>query len=152
MILMGCGVTRWRLLLSKLLVLLLLGVFLSLLSCSRLPRDDAVKSYHASKEVEDVGYRSQASVVEYSVSREGEAIWRKPPTQVRVQRNIKGPEKGDYTHDPLTPEFTGYEKGDAQIYLEEVGVQGARDLSRRDPVNEMPDYMQGDYGSNAGDN
>lgn len=92
------------------------------------------------------GYRNELPDKELQVSSEGESLWQRPPERVAVLRTPDGPETGSYSRAPVDQHYLGYKEGD-DVVLEKEMWNKTSNLTTRDPVKELPDYLRSDYGS-----
>ncbi len=92
------------------------------------------------------GYRSELPDKQLEVNSEGESLWQRPPERVAVYKTPDGPETGGHPRAPVDQNYLGYKEGDDQLIYEDThNVTG--NLTTRQPVGELPDYLRGDYGS-----
>ncbi len=102
---------------------------------------EAYEKYHPT-----YGYRNSLPEKNLEVSDEGESLWQRPPERVPVYKTPDGPETGSYARAPVDQHYLGYKEGDG-IILDKEMWNKTTNLTTRDPVGEMPDYLRGNYGS-----
>lgn len=102
---------------------------------------EAYDKYHPT-----YGYRNDLPDKNFEVSDENESMWQRPPERTAVYRTPDGPETGSYPRAPIGEQYLGYKEGDDAIIRMETR-DSTTNLTTRQPVGEMPDYLQGNYGS-----
>ena len=94
------------------------------------------------------GYRNELPDKELELSDEGESLWQRPPQRVAVRRTQDGPETGSHSRAPVNQHYLGYKEGD-DVVLEKEMWHKTNNLTTREPVKELPDYLRGNYGSTS---
>ena len=104
---------------------------------------EAYEKYHPT-----YGYRNELPDKNLELDDEGETLWQRPPERVPVYKTPDGPETGNYQRAPVNQQYLGYKKGDDVILEQEMWHKTTNTTTRR-PVAQMPDYLQGNYGSTS---
>ena len=92
------------------------------------------------------GSRNELPEKEYEVTAEQESIWQRPPNRVTVYQTPDGPETGPHGRAAITDDYIGYQASDIPVLQQELGAP-TDNLTTRDPVKQLPDYLRADYGS-----
>ena len=132
---------------KKILVILLLVAVILSAGCNTNNKKKAEMISNAYDRYHPVyGYRNELPDRELEISGEGESLWQRPPERVIVRRTPDGPETGSFSRAPVDQHYLGYKEGD-DVVLEKEMWHKTRNLTTREPVKELPDYLKGDYGS-----
>ncbi len=101
---------------------------------------EAYDKYHPT-----YGYRNELPDKKLEMNAEGESLWQRPPERVTVYKTPDGPETGSHPRAPVDQNYLGYKAGDDQLIYDDTHTTD--NLTTRQPVRELPDYLRGDYGS-----
>ncbi len=102
---------------------------------------EAYEKYHPT-----YGYRNELPEKNLEVTAEGESLWQRPPERVAVYKTPDGPETGSYPRAPVDQSYLGYKEGDDALLKQEMWHKTSN-LTTQDPVRQLPEYLQGNYGS-----